>query len=151
MADAQEVRWIATLSDGTTAVEHSGEWQIIPGQRKPWVRFCEFAAKNKLHLTSLRLNFKGRTIHMPRSKFDRFDMNVRNRAPLSYSLQYHIEAEMDELGAVSQQEFIDLASHYGDFTVHYVQELGVGNNSWVIVTDDDQPLAESPRNVSNTT
>lgn len=143
MTDA-DVRWIATLSDGTTAVEHSGEYQVVPGQRKPWVRLCEFAADNDLHLTSLRLNFRGRTIHMPRPKFDRFGFDVNNRAPLSYSLQYHLEGEIDEAGAFSQAHFIDLAAHYENLVVHFIQELD-GNNSWVVVSEGDMPMAESPR------
>lgn len=141
MTDAESVRWVATLSDGTTAVEHTGEYQIIPGERKPWVRLCEFTTENGLHLTSLRLNYKGRTIHMPRSKFDRFDMNERNRAPLFYALQYHIEGEFLENGEFSQTNFVDLAAHYGDFAVHYIQDTTDGNNSWVLVTDGDEPLA----------
>lgn len=143
MADA-DVRWVATLSDGSTAVEHSGEYQIVPGERKPWVRLCEFAAENDLHLTSLRLNYKGRTVHMPRPKFDRFDFNENNRAPLSYSLQYHLEGEMNDDGSFSQVHFIDLAAHYEQLTVHFIQELG-GSNSWVLVTEGDVPLAETPR------
>src|SRR5581483_5302824 len=87
------VRWVATLSDGTTAVEHSGKWQIRSGERKPWIRLCEFANTNGQHLTSLRLNSRGRTIHLPREKFDRFSMNERSKAPDHYSVQYHLEVD----------------------------------------------------------
>jgi len=144
MTPTPEVRWIATISDGSTAVEHSGEYTVRPGERKPWVRLCTFLAENDLHLTSLRLNLMGRTIHLPRSKFDRFDMNERSRAPHSYSLQYHIEGELDN-GTFSQTQFVDLAAHYDGFSVHYVQDITDGNNSWVIVTEGDSPLAETPR------
>jgi hypothetical protein len=83
---------------------------------------------------------------MPRPKFDRFSFNENNRAPFSYSLQYHIEGEMGGSDmALSQTTFIDLAAHYETLTVHYVQELGDGNNSWVVVTENDRPLAETPR------
>jgi hypothetical protein len=34
MADA-EIKWVATLSNGDTVAEKSGEWQEISGQRKP--------------------------------------------------------------------------------------------------------------------
>lgn len=144
------VRWVATLSDGSTAVEHAGDFQILPGERKPWVRLCEFTADNGLHLTSLRLNFKGRTIHMPRSRFDRFDMNVASRAPLFYSLQYHMEAEMSSAGFLeSQTLFVDLAAHFefngSKISVHYIQDVTEGNNSWIIVNEDWSPLAATPR------
>lgn len=136
--------WVATLSDGSTVTEHTGQFQVIPGERKPWVRLCDYAAQNDLHLTSFRLNYKGRTIHMPRPKFDRFGLHENSRAPLSYSLQYHVEGEFGEDGSFSQENFIDLAAHYQDLTVHYIQELD-GNNSWIVMTEGDLPLAESPR------
>jgi len=145
MTDA-DVRWVATLSDGTTAVEHSGEYTVVPGQRKPWVRLCEFAGNNGLHLTSLRLNYKGRTIHMPREKLDRFSLQDKIRAPLSYSLHYHLEADMPIAGGpLNETHFINLVAHYPDDAVHYVQDITDGNNSWVIVTDDVATMAESPR------
>ncbi len=145
MTDA-DVRWVATLSDGSTAVEHSGEYQIVPGERKPWVRLTQFATENDLHLTSLRLNFKGRTIHMPREKLDRFALTDKTRAPLSYSLQYHIEAEIGfDGGGFIEKKFIDLAAHYEDFTVHYIQDTTDGNNSWVVVSENVERMAESPR------
>jgi hypothetical protein len=139
-------RWVATLSDGSTVAEHAGEFQIVPGERKPWIRLCQFAADNNLHLTSLRLNFKGRTIHLPRSKFDRFDMNESSRTPAFYALQYHLEGTFEEDGSFSQTDFIDLAAHYDDFVVHYIQNITDANTSWVVVTNaDSEPLAPSPR------
>ena len=138
-----EIRWIATLSDGSTAVEHRGEYQIVEGERKPWIRLCEFAANNGFHLTSLRLNFRGRTIHLPRATFDKFKMNETNVAPDFYSFQYHIEVD-DILGDMDTTEFVDLAAHYGELTVHYVQDVTDGNTAWVIVTTGDTPLAPSP-------
>lgn len=143
MSDA-DLKWVATLSDGSTAVEHEGEYVEVPGQRKPWVRLVQFAGQNGLHLTSLRINFRGRTVHMPRSKFDRFNMQAV--APLSYSLEYKIEAEIGVDGSFgNEKRFIDLAAHYVDYSVHYVQDIQDGNNSWVIVTTNDTPMAESPR------
>lgn len=136
-------RFVATLSDGTTAVEESGEWTTKFGERKPWVRLTQFAAKNKLHLTSLRLNLGGRTIHMPREKFDRFSLDCIT--PNFYSLNYHLEIDDIGQGGGSQTHFIDLAAHFDDFSVHYIQDVSQGNNSWVVVTQGDSPLVPSPR------
>lgn len=144
MTDA-DVTWVATLSDGSTVAEHTAEYTVLPGERKPWVRLCSFLADNDLQLTSLRLNFQGRTVHLPRANFGRFGFDEKSRAPLSYSLQYHIEGEMMGEVSLSQTNFIDLAAHYENFTVHYVQDTTDGNNSWVIVTEGDTPLAETPR------
>lgn len=144
MTDAS-IKWVATLSDGSTAVENSGEYQLVPGERKPWVRLTKFLADNDLHLTSLRLNFRGRTIHMPRSNFDRFGLNEHSRAPSFYSLQYILEGEIGQGGVVNQKEFIELTSHYDVYEVHYIQDVADGNNSWVVVTENYNAMAPSPR------
>jgi hypothetical protein len=138
------VKWVATLSDGTTAVDQTGEWVEKPGERKPWVRLCEFAAKNKLHLTSLRLNVDGKTIHMPRDAWDRFDMNETSMTPDYYSLTYHVEGELGDGGISNVEKFIDLAAHYKDFAVHYLQNVTNTNVSWVLVTTGQGRMATSP-------
>lgn len=134
--------WIATLDDGTTAVEHRGEYQIVPGERTPWVRFCVFAANGNRRLTSLRLWFRGRTIHMPREKFNRF--GLPSLPPLYYSLQYHLEADDMFSGSPNEERFVDLAAHFETFIVHYIQDVTEGSNSWVVVTDTHKRLATSP-------
>ncbi len=138
-----DVKWVATLSDGTTAAEESGEWKEIPGERKPWVRLMEYTNKNRLHLTSLRLNIDGKTIHMPRGDFDRFNFNETQIAPNSYSLTYHIEGEF--VGAIINEErFIDLAAHFDGYAVHYLQNITDPNLSWIIVSNGKGRQAVSP-------
>lgn len=141
---AENVQWVATLSNGETAVEHVGKYQITPGERKPWVKLCEFAADQGLHLTSLRLNHDGRTIHMPRDNFGRFSMNETSQAPKSYSLQYHIEGDMENGGILNETLFVDMAAHYDDFIVHYIQDVTNNDTSWVIVTKGAERLAQTP-------
>lgn len=137
-----EAKWICTLSDGSTAVEDSGNWQVVPGQRKPWVRVTEFAAQEGLHVTSLRLNIGGRTIHMPRDKFEKFDL--QGLSPDHYSVSYHLEVDKVGTRAEAITDFISLAAHYPDFTIHYIQDTSTGNNSWVAVTKPHEALAPSP-------
>lgn len=131
--------WIATVSDGTTATEHTGEWKIIPGKRKPWVRLVEKLAADGNHLTSLRLCINGRVIHLPRPGNNRF----ASRPPLYYSLCYHAEID-DIFGTPVERHFVDLAAHYDDFAVHYIQDASEGTTSWITVTGPDA-LAPSPR------
>lgn len=136
--------WIATLSDGSTVAEKDMSFE--PGQRKPWVQLTEKLGRDGQDLTSLRLNYKGRTIHMPRTTFDRFDYNGISRAPHFYSLCYHAEGTMDlSSGLLKQTDFIELCAHYGDFSVRFIQDVSEGANSWVVVTDDVQAMAETPR------
>lgn len=128
-------KWVATLSNGETAVERSGKFTVEQGEPTPWVRLVHFLGENDLWITSLRLNYKGRTIHMPRLTFDKF--GLESKSPTHYSLQYHLEA-IGEFGTVMEQTiFMDLAAHYPDFAVHYIQDLTHANDSWVVVTGPD--------------
>lgn len=138
-----DFRWVATTSDGTTYVEHTGEYVLKPGERMPWVRLTRDLAAKGEYITSLRLNFKGRTIHMPRPNFGKFGLDDKVRSPLFYSLQYMIERDMG--GEMVDTEFVDLIAHYPTFEVHYVQDTTDGNNSWVIVTEGSPTMAPSPR------
>src|SRR6476469_8851193 len=141
-----EGTWVATLSDGSTVTEHTGDFKILEGERKPWIRLCRFLGSNHLWLTSLRFNYRGLTIHMPRTKLDKFGMENRVKPPLYYALQYHHEAEMTMGGAVQEEwSYVDLAAHYQDFAVHYIQDATNGDNSWIVVTDPDA-IAPTPRN-----
>jgi hypothetical protein len=144
---SHEGHWVATLSDGTTAVEKQGQWSMKSGERLPWVRLCYFAADNDLHLTSLRFNYKGRTIHLPRERFAKFSMEDRSRAPSHYSVQYHLEVDDLLSGSADDTMFVDLAAHYDDFAVHYIQDMTNGNDSWIVVTDPNA-LAPSPRRLT---
>jgi len=146
LSGVPEGTWVATLSDGSTVTEHQGDFAVIPGERKPWVRLCRFLGQNGLWITSLRFNFRGRTLHMPRTKLDKFGMTERLKPPLYYSLQYHHEAEMTLAGQIEQEwVYVDLAAHYQDFAVHFIQDVSNGNNSWIVVTDPDA-MAPTPRN-----
>jgi hypothetical protein len=139
--------WVATLSNGHTLTER--DFNVEPGQRKPWVQLTELLTNSGNTLTSLRLNFKGRTIHMPRANFGQFDYNDINRAPLCYSLCYHLEGDItfgNEGELMQQTHYIELAAHYGDFMVRFIQDITNGNNSWVVVTDEKRAMAETPRN-----
>lgn len=83
---------------------------------------------------------------MPRANFDRFAMNEVNVAPLFYSLQYHMEADMLSSGGIEKESrFIDVAAHYPeDLAVHFIQEIGDQNNSWILVTKDATRMATTP-------
>lgn len=143
-----DISWVATLSDGSTAVEHSGEYTVRPNERLPWVRLTKFAAENGLYLTSLRLNFNGRTIHMPRLNFDRFNLNDKSVAPLFYSIQYMIEGIMGGEQAIESKYFVDMIAHYSTYDVHYIQDVTDGENSWINVTEGYTPSAPSPPRLS---
>lgn len=141
--------WVATLSDGSTVAEN--DFRVEPGLRKPWVQLTQKLGREKLYVTSLRLNLKGRTIHMPRLSLNgKFNYDEIYRAPLFYSMVYHLEGDMpfdrgpDDQSLV-QTHYVELAAHYDDYIVRYIQDITNGNNSWVVVTDERREMAETPR------
>lgn len=102
--------WIAELSDGSIVVEGEGEWVERPGERLPWVRLCRYATASGLRVVSLGLpNFR-----MP-------------DAP-QYSIVYHLVVD-DALGGQEITEYINLGSHYGNFSIHYIQNLADPSDS----------------------
>lgn len=73
-------------------------------------------------------------------------MQERIKPPIYYSLQYHHEAEMTLGGQVEQEwVYVDMAAHYPDFAVHFIQDVTNGDNSWIVVTDPDA-MAPTPLN-----
>jgi len=138
--------WVATLSDGTTIAEK--DFDITPGLRKPWVQLTQKLGREGLHVTSLRLNYKGRTVHLPRTSLNgKFGYDEIYRAPLFYSLVYHLEGDMHFGGEESlvQTQYIELAAHFDGYMVRYIQDITNGNTSWIVVTDDKRAMAETPR------
>lgn len=138
--------WVATVNNGQTLTER--DFNLEPGQRKPWVQLTQLLGREGLYLTSLRLNYKGRTLHMPRTNFPKFGYEDISRAPLFYSLVYHVEGDMqfdNDVPFMEQTNFIELAAHYDGFMVRYIQDTTDGNNAWIVVSDDIRAVAETPR------
>lgn len=138
------IRWVATLSNGDKAVEYSGEYQIVPGERKPWVRLTQFLVEKDLSLVSLELDVEGKKVSLPATDFNRFGLGDFNYIPLHYSLQYHIEGEFDQTGIFTQANYVDIVAHYQDFAVHYIQNLN-GGDAYITVTQGFEPMAPTPK------
>lgn len=131
--------WVATLSDGTVAIENKGDWSVVEGERKPWVRLCDHLVKNNLHITSLRYNANGTTYHAPRLN-DRFMHGGEH--PETYSIQYIYERDEGSDG-VTETQLVDIGAQYEGFSVNQVIELDDQSNgkSWVQVRRDFVPMA----------
>lgn len=139
-ADNAKHGWIASLSDGTTANEHHGDYTVIDGERKPFVRLCNFLLREKLHLTSLRYNANGTTYHAP--KLDQ-RWNKGGIHPTGYSLEYVAEIEEDVSGVRSQALYVDIAAIYSDISVHTIIEIGDQQQVYTQVRQGYKPMAEA--------
>lgn len=132
--------FVATLSNGTTAAEHTEQWQLIDGARKPIVRLCQFLAENNLFVTSLRYNANGQTYHIP--KLDtRF--NKGGLQPDHYSTEYIYERD-EGFEGVTEKLFVDLGAFYGDVSVHTIFEVGGQHTLWVQVRNKYRPMLLLP-------
>jgi hypothetical protein len=134
------IGWVAFLSDGSVVREHRGEYQITEGEPTPWVRLCSFLAENDTKLVRLALDIDGAAIHLPSSVVS-FNLQGYD-SPRSYSVQYRVEGVIGS-GGVEAKTYIDLSSHYDDFTVHLIHDLD-DLNAWILVTKGDSPLLETP-------
>jgi hypothetical protein len=131
--------FVATLSDGTTVAEHTGEWTIVEGARKPWVRLCDYLLENKLYITSLRYNINGVTYHAPKldTRFEKGGIH-----PKGYSLEYIYERE-EGFMPVGVTEFlaVDVGAYYGGPSVHQIVEVGGQKTAWMQVRNEYKPMA----------
>jgi hypothetical protein len=138
-------RWVATLSNGTVAVEKEGEFIIVEGERKPWFKLLQKLKSDGLWLTSLRLNIDGRKVHLPSINGGKFD----SKPPLFYSISYQLDIEInggidrDEEGSVIQSHYIWLSAHYDNFIVSFINGLDDENNSWISITDPNSERAKA--------
>jgi hypothetical protein len=141
MAPTQDIRWVATLSDGATVTEHEGNFTVRPGDKSPWRRLCEWTAERGLHLTSVRIQVGGQTVHLPRLN-NRFCGSV----PYRYSMacrrldSLRVEAGGRADGKVEMEDFhLDFAAHFKGFSVHVLVDLN--RNAWVEVLPDEAMCA----------
>lgn len=128
--------WVATLSDGTVATEHQGDYKIIEGAPKPWARLCAYLGQNKLHITSLRYNANGKTYHLPRADVR---WNKGGQHPEYYAVEHVMEREESNDG-VSVSEFVDVMACYANFTTNIIIEIGGEQMTWMEVRPGFQPM-----------
>ena len=128
--------FVATLSNGTTAAEHSEQWDIIEGARKPIVRLSQYIAENNLFVTSLRYNANGQTYHMPKldTRFEEGGLQ-----PDHYSVEYIYERD-EGFDGVTEKLFVDLGAFYGEVSVHTIIEIGGQQNMWSHVRSGYNPM-----------
>lgn len=128
-----KVSFLAQLSNGQTVRENTEEYEVRPGERKPWVRFVEYLEKSNLTIQNLALVSGDQVLHLP--------MADKEKGPKFYSLQYITTLEISDKTEVCN--LVDVAAHYDDFELHLIQDLD-GNGGYVEITKGTEALAPSP-------
>ena len=50
-----KAKWLASLSNGMTAIEGTPPFHVIPGELSPWLRLQEYLKEHDVHITGMRL------------------------------------------------------------------------------------------------
>jgi len=132
-------KWIASLSDGTTAVE--GEGLFTRGGAPMWERLLAHVKENGLSITGLRIQVEKdgeavRTYNAPSCNSDRRTGThekwnyIRPVAPNSYTCRRVSEWVM---GGPSGTTHIEILTEFDDYNVSLFIDVQEGTESWVVV------------------
>ena len=138
-----ETKWIASLSDGSTAVEGTppfdDEYTI-----SAWQKLRRHMDRNHLHITGMRVQatVEGqptRTYNLPSMKITQAGRHERFHTlsphiPLNYN--YYRWVEGDIYNMEPEKRHIEIRAIYEDFTVSLFVDEIEGTESWVVVHDN---------------
>ena len=144
MADIK-TKWLASLSDGSTAIEGDGVFIKVPGTLSPWLYLQAVLKNSGRHITGMRIQVEKpgeatRTYNLPSLK-TRPDgkhehwRHLRPRPPVSFDYFRACTAVMGPDGNYRNIEgqAIEIRAIYEDFIVSLFVDEREGNESWVVV------------------
>jgi hypothetical protein len=147
-----KVKFIASLSDGSTIVEGKNDYAWIDGQKSPWVRLVNYAIKNKLLITSLSLLApSGAVVTIPPvGKFAKsvaFSGRTEADVPVDYDVSRYIERAImghktpdgkSTIEEVSIEKHYTIASAlYKKFKIQVWVDEFDPRNTWVTIKHDN--------------
>ena len=69
----QNIKWTASLSDGSIIYEDKGDYKRVEGELSPWLKLMEYIENNDVEITSLSLyTDDGRRWNLPSSGNPKF-------------------------------------------------------------------------------
>ena len=142
-----ETKWVASLNDGSTAIEGTAPFAEVSGEDSPWAKLKKHIFDNHLHITGMRIqatklghptethNLPSLGDHNIRSngKHKKF-RHVKPIQPISYDYFRYIETDMYKI--YKEQKFIEIRAIYEDFTVSLFVDEMEGSESWVVIHDN---------------
>lgn len=141
-----QVFFIASLSDGQTIVEGTGDYKWVDGLMSPWNRLVRYTVENKLRINSLSLGIPGgQTVTIPtmggKPRFKGYVDRTEAEKPLDYEVKRFLARDMDvvahsgnlDVKKTQISEFYTFAEAiYGNFTIQvWVNELNP-KHTWVV-------------------
>lgn len=133
-------KWLASLSDGTTAIEGMEPFAEIAGELSPWLRLQDHLKACALHITGMRIqvtrpgeatkNYNLPSLKTsPNGRHERWPA-LRPIVPQSYD--YFRTVSGIQGGKITEQA-IEIRAIYGDVVVSLFVDETEGNESWIVI------------------
>lgn len=140
-------KWLAALSDGTTAIEGVTPFTKVKDELSPWQKLLVHLETNDLHITGMRVQVSAlrepiRTYNLPsfnktpKGNHEKW-VKLRPRDPVGYSYRHW---ETVCLTGPGRRHHIEIRAHYENFCVSLFVDEDEGNESWVVVHEAARPV-----------
>ena len=142
-------KWLASLSDGTTAVEGEGKFAQGGGVLM-WDKLLAHLLENNLTMTALRVQvLKGgeptNPYNLPSCRLDNKSGQhekwnyIHPMVPHSYEVRRCVTRAMNTGGKIlAEQIQIEAIARYDDFTVSLFVDQNEGNEAWVVIHKEQE-------------
>ena len=142
-----DTKWVASLSDGSTAIEGVEPFDEVSGGISAWQQLKQHIFDNNLHITGMRiqatkLGHPTYTYNLPSLGSSNLRANGKHRKfrhikptqPISYDYFRYIETDMYQ--KYKEERYIEIRAIYEDFTVSLFVDETEGSESWVAIHDN---------------
>jgi len=137
-------RWLASLSDGTTVIEDEGKF-IGDSVASPWAKLLRYLKENSLIITGLRVQVEKddeaiRTYNLPSHGVDsKTGQHEKWQIFPVIPVRYDYGRWITSLGAAGRKgtlRHIEIKAIYKDYVVSLFVDENEGNESWVVIHEN---------------
>ena len=137
-------KWLAALSDGTTAVEGIAPFADIQDELSPWNKLLTYLEVNNLHITGMRIQ-----VSKPGEATRTYNLPSFNKTPKGNHEKWAKLFPRDPSGyrygrwltcsstTEEDRHQIEIRAEYADFAVSLFVDEDEGNESWVVVHEEE--------------
>lgn len=138
-----KIRWLASLSDGSTAIEGEPPFHSVRGELSPWGKLLKHIEESGHKITGMRVQIERdglptMTINLPSLRTDgrsgrheRYT-HITPRLPIRFEQGRRIEGTVG--GAVDWSHLF-IAAVYEDYEVIIFVDEKDGNEAWIVVNE----------------
>ena len=133
-------KWLASLSDGTIAIEFLPPFEEINGELSPWNKLKAHMEENNLFITGLRVQVEKsgeatKTYNLPSSNCNKDGTHekwsgVKPIIPIGYNYYRRIRRS---LTTPEVKHYIEIIASFPKFNVSIFIDEDEGNESWSVI------------------